>query len=103
MAMIRKTITISKEMERWIKTQIDEGRYAGDSEYFRDLIRRDQDSQPGGAEIATRAAPFAARQKTADEPAQAQPGAAGEEIWEEVEARLNSLDAQLLSGRRRRH
>ncbi len=43
MAMMRKTITIPDAMEDWIKTQINSGRYGNDSEYFRDLIRRDQD------------------------------------------------------------
>lgn len=43
MPMMRKIITISDTMEEWVKSQIDSGRYANDSEYFRDLIRRDQD------------------------------------------------------------
>ncbi len=29
-------------MDDWVKKQIDTGRYGNDSEYFRDLIRRDQ-------------------------------------------------------------
>ncbi len=45
MAMTRKTITIPDVMDRWVKSQIDRGRYGNDSEYFRDLIRRDQDQQ----------------------------------------------------------
>lgn len=45
MSMFRKTITIPDAMENWVKTQIDAGRYASDSEYFRDLIRRDQERQ----------------------------------------------------------
>lgn len=43
MTMMRKTITIPDAMEGWIKAQIESGRYGNDSEYFRDLIRRDQD------------------------------------------------------------
>ncbi len=43
MAMMRKTITIPDAMEEWVKAQISSGRYGNDSEYFRDLIRRDQD------------------------------------------------------------
>lgn len=43
MAMMRKTITIPDAMEDWVKAQIASGRYGNDSEYFRDLIRRDQD------------------------------------------------------------
>jgi len=43
MAMTRKTITITAQMDKWIKAQIDCGRYGNDSEYVRDLIRRDQE------------------------------------------------------------
>lgn len=43
MAMTRKTITIPDAMEEWVKNQINSGRYGNDSEYFRDLIRRDQE------------------------------------------------------------
>ncbi len=42
MSMTRKTITVTKQMENWIRAQIDSGRYGNDSEYFRDLVRRDQ-------------------------------------------------------------
>ena len=45
MAMMRKTITIPDAMEEWIKSQIASGRYGNDSEYFRDLVRRDQDGR----------------------------------------------------------
>lgn len=51
MAMMRKTITISEPMEAWIKAQIEAGRYANDSEYFRDLIRRDQDRRAAEEEL----------------------------------------------------
>ena len=43
MVMTRKTITIPEPMDAWVKAQVDDGRYGNDSEYFRDLIRRDQD------------------------------------------------------------
>ena len=42
MPMQRKTITITDQQERWVKSVIDSGDYGNDSEYFRDLIRRDQ-------------------------------------------------------------
>lgn len=45
MTMMRKTITISQPMEAWIKAQIESGRFTSDSEYVRDLIRRDQERQ----------------------------------------------------------
>ena len=43
MATVRKTITLTDQQDEWIKTQISNGDYTNDSEYFRDLIRRDQD------------------------------------------------------------
>jgi len=42
MATIRKTITLTDQQDEWIKTQISNGDYTNDSEYVRDLIRRDQ-------------------------------------------------------------
>lgn len=41
----RKTITITDNQESWIKSQINAGEFTNDSEYIRDLIRRDQTSQ----------------------------------------------------------
>jgi antitoxin ParD1/3/4 len=41
----RKTITITDNQDNWIKSQISAGAYTNDSEYIRDLIRRDQTSQ----------------------------------------------------------
>jgi antitoxin ParD1/3/4 len=49
--MTRKTITISEVMEDWVKAQIESGRYGNDSEYFRDLIRRDQDKRLAEREL----------------------------------------------------
>lgn len=45
MTTTRKTITVTDQQDRWIKSQIAEGQYTNDSEYIRDLIRRDQASQ----------------------------------------------------------
>ncbi len=53
MAMMRKTITIPEPMEDWVKTQVNSGRYGNDSEYFRDLIRRDQDRNLAERELRT--------------------------------------------------
>jgi antitoxin ParD1/3/4 len=39
----RKTITLSKQQDAWIKARIESGDYTNDSEYIRDLIRRDQE------------------------------------------------------------
>jgi antitoxin ParD1/3/4 len=41
----RKTITITENQDKWIKNQISAGEFTNDSEYIRDLIRRDQTSQ----------------------------------------------------------
>lgn len=43
MATTRKTITLTKQQNDWVKAQIAQGDYTNDSEYFRDLVRRDQE------------------------------------------------------------
>ena len=54
MTTIRKTITLTDQQDDWIKAQVAAGNYTNDSEYIRDLIRREQER---GAEIeAVRAA-----------------------------------------------
>ncbi len=45
MGATRKTITVTDQQNRWIKAQIAGGAFTNDSEYIRDLIRRDQASQ----------------------------------------------------------
>ena len=42
MGTIRKTITVTDQQDAWIKAQINGGDFTNDSEYIRDLIRRDQ-------------------------------------------------------------
>jgi antitoxin ParD1/3/4 len=42
MATIRKSITFTTQQEDWIKLQVEKGLYTNESEYIRDLIRRDQ-------------------------------------------------------------
>ncbi len=42
MATVRKTISFTGQHDAWIKARIAAGDYASDSEYVRDLIRRDQ-------------------------------------------------------------
>ena len=39
---VRKTISFTEQHDEWIKSRIASGDYASDSEYVRDLIRRDQ-------------------------------------------------------------
>lgn len=43
MATVRKTITLTDQQDNWIKSQIGAGHYTNDSEFIRDLIRRDQE------------------------------------------------------------
>jgi antitoxin ParD1/3/4 len=39
---VRKTISLTDQHDTWIKVPIASGDYASDSEYVRDLIRRDK-------------------------------------------------------------
>lgn len=43
MSLTRKTITVSDKHDAWIKSRIASGDYTNDSEYVRDLIRKDQE------------------------------------------------------------
>jgi antitoxin ParD1/3/4 len=43
MATVRKTITLTDKQDKWIKAQIARGDFTNDSEYIRDLVRRDQE------------------------------------------------------------
>ena len=45
MGTTRKTITLTEQQDKWVKAQIAAGQFTNDSEYFRDLIRRDQAGQ----------------------------------------------------------
>ena len=46
MTTVRKTITLTSQQEAWVKAQIAAGRFTNDSEYIRDLIRRDREENP---------------------------------------------------------
>ncbi|MDN5938563.1 MAG: type II toxin-antitoxin system ParD family antitoxin [Salinisphaera sp.] len=43
MATVRKTITVTEQQNAWINSQIQDGRFASDSELVRALIRNEQD------------------------------------------------------------
>lgn len=43
MATVRKTITLTDKQDLWVKARIASGDYTNDSEYFRALVRRDQE------------------------------------------------------------
>ncbi|MFP3944592.1 MAG: type II toxin-antitoxin system ParD family antitoxin [Alphaproteobacteria bacterium] len=38
-------VSLPEQMKRWVEGQIGSGKYHNASEYFRDLIRRDQEAQ----------------------------------------------------------
>ncbi len=43
MAVIRKSITFTEQQETYVKSLIEQGFYTNDSEYVRDIIRKDQE------------------------------------------------------------
>lgn len=43
--MIRKTISMPDEMGAWVEDRVKSGQYSNDSEYFRALVRHDQEQQ----------------------------------------------------------
>lgn len=42
MDTIRKTISFTEQQHSWIKLKIQAGEFTNDSEYIRDLVRKDQ-------------------------------------------------------------
>lgn len=42
METVRKSITFTNQQNEWIKLQIQKGDFTNDSEYIRDLVRKDQ-------------------------------------------------------------
>ena len=51
MSTVRKTITLTDRQDAWIKAQIASGSFTNDSEYLRDLIRREQERSAEVEEI----------------------------------------------------
>lgn len=47
MATVRKTITLTDQQGDWVKARIASGDFTNDSEYIRDLIRKDQERTAG--------------------------------------------------------
>lgn len=43
MGTIRKSITFTEQQETYIKSLVDRGFYTNDSEYIRDIVRKDQE------------------------------------------------------------
>ena len=78
MAMQRKTITITDQMEAWVKSQVESGKYGNDSEYFRDLVRRDQSRRDAETQL---------RNLLGEAELSGISERSPQEIWQEVEAR----------------
>ncbi|MFV1447914.1 type II toxin-antitoxin system ParD family antitoxin [Maribacter sp. HS] len=51
MATIRKSITFTDQQDNWIKLKVESGHYTNDSEYIRDLVRKDQQENMKMAEL----------------------------------------------------
>tara|TARA_B100001179_G_scaffold119389_1_gene85377 strand:+ start:97 stop:351 length:255 start_codon:yes stop_codon:yes gene_type:complete len=84
MATIRKTITLSDTQDAWIKRQIARGGFTNDSEYIRDLVRRDQEGQArlsGLREAIAEGLDSGVSESSLDE------------IWAEAETRNTAADA----------
>ena len=43
METVQKTVVLTAQQERWIKTRIAAGAFTSDGDYIRELIRRDQE------------------------------------------------------------
>ena len=84
MSTIRKSITFTEQQDMWIKQQIEKGDYTNDSEYLRDLVRRDQADQQKLDELK------AAIQEGLDSGLS---NKTVEEIWREAEERCAQGDA----------
>ncbi|MEM9422330.1 MAG: type II toxin-antitoxin system ParD family antitoxin [Pseudomonadota bacterium] len=52
--MMRKTISMPDTMSEWITGRIARGQYNNESEYFRDLVRRDQEEEQRKALLIAR-------------------------------------------------
>ncbi len=77
MAMVRKTITVTEKMDAWIKSRVESGDYGNDSEYIRDLMRRDESHEQATLELR-RQIQAGIDSGISDQTA--------EEIWEEAKA-----------------
>ena len=86
--MIRKTISMPDEMGAWIESRIQSGEYSNDSEYFRDLVRHDQERQDAIKQL---------RQMLDDAEASGVSDKTVGDIWEEAKSRYLQRHGQLPS------
>ena len=85
MPMVKKSISVTNQQDRWIKSQIATGRYGNESEIVRDLIRERQKKEQEEMEdiAAVRAALLeGAKSGISDRGV--------DEIWEEARQRRKS-------------
>ncbi len=81
MGTVRKTITLTDKQDQWIKSQIAAGEFTNDSEYIRDLVRRDQEQN----------AQFLALKQAIQEGLESDiSDKTVREIWEEAESRYKN-------------
>lgn len=52
--MMRKTISMPDLMAAWIAARVERGQFNNESEYFRDLVRRDQEEEERKAYLISR-------------------------------------------------
>lgn len=48
--MSQLNVSIPPQLKSWIEHRVAEGRYSSASDYVRDLVRRDQESEPDNVE-----------------------------------------------------
>jgi len=84
MTTIRKSITFTQQQDLWIKQQVEKGNYTNDSEYLRDLVRKDQAEQQKLEELR------AAVQEGLDSGIS---NKTVEQIWKEAEERYTKKNA----------
>ncbi len=51
METVRKSITFTNQQDGWIKLRVQSGDFTNDSEYIRDLVRKDQEENMKLAEL----------------------------------------------------
>ncbi|MEW8223149.1 MAG: type II toxin-antitoxin system ParD family antitoxin [Candidatus Thiodiazotropha taylori] len=54
MPMVKRTYSITEKLDQHVKDRVGSGDYASDSEYLRELIRRDQDENKETAYIRSK-------------------------------------------------
>lgn len=51
MGVVRKSITFTEQQDAYVKSLIEQGYYTNDSEYVRDIIRKDQERRKRVVEL----------------------------------------------------